>query len=509
MARPKKKTELPPLPCNIFERGDGWFQAWVPVGDGVPPRKRSGKTADIVEQKVRALLAEIAENDGEAPASGKGHTVESWVRLWLRTIAPYGENPLRPNTITGYESICKNWIFPHIGQIPLPKLKITPHLDDLYAAMYAAKIAPSSVLKCHAVIRRALAVAVQRDLIKRNVAANRDNPGSTKGKKRKPLTREQAMAFLAELDRHPNGLRWKVGVAIGPRQGEALGMRWEYVDLDAGTVAVDWQLQRLKYQHGCDDPVACAARHCRREPCPPTWEHGCPDPVACRGRGYGKREGEAKAAYCPRRRPAPRCRLHRRERCPKPCPAGCTEHAAFCTAPLGGGMVFVRPKAMHADDEDEIASELVGIPSTLVAELKAHKERQRAWAETLGDKWHEHDLVFCQDNGKPIDPGRDLRELKAILRAAGLEEMGTHAANRTTTATILNLLGVRIEDIQLVLRQKDIRTTRRYIVGGVGVTKGAAAAMEKGLFSKAPSTDQGTARQDLVHRRSTRRRRTA
>lgn len=508
MARPKKEVPLPPLPCNIFRRGDKRFQAWVPVGEGLPPRKREGATYEDVERKVRELLAEIADNDGEAPAAGRGHTVESFFTLWLTKIAPYGKKPMRPNTIKAHMSLCKNWIFPHCGHLLLPKLRISPHLDDLYNAMYDAKIAPSSVLRCHAVIRRGLAVAVQRDLIKRNVAANRDNPGSTKGRKRKPLTPEQVHAFLEALVAHPNRLRWLVGIAIGPRQGEALGMRWTYVDLDAGDVGIDWQIQRLRYEHGCQDPAACAARHCRRKTqCPPTWEHGCDDALLCKGHGYGKKEGMAKAAYCPRRRLAAKCRLHRRNQCPKPCPPGCTSHAARCTAPLGGGLVFVRPKAMDVDEDDEVASERVDLPATLVEELREHKALQEAWAESLGDKYEDNDLVFCQPNGRPIDPGADLRELKSILRAAGLPEMGTHAANRVTTATLLSMLGLRVEDIQPVLRHRDYRTTRGYVRPGGRATKGAATAMEKGLFSKASSTDQGTARQDLVRRRSVRRRR--
>jgi len=34
------------------------------------------------------------------------------------------------------------------------------------------------------------------------------------------------------------------------------------VDLDAGTIAIRWQLQRLNWQHGCADPAACtSSRH--------------------------------------------------------------------------------------------------------------------------------------------------------------------------------------------------------------------------------------------------------
>ncbi|MEV8636233.1 site-specific integrase [Streptosporangium sp. NPDC051023] len=33
-----------------------------------------------------------------------------------------------------------------------------------------------------------------------------------------------------------NGVRWSVGLALGLRQGEALGLRWKYLDLKAGSI---------------------------------------------------------------------------------------------------------------------------------------------------------------------------------------------------------------------------------------------------------------------------------
>jgi integrase len=46
-----------------------------------------------------------------------------------------------------------------------------------------------------------------------------------------------------------NASRWSVGLACGLRQGEALGLRWEFTDLDAGEMHVWWQLQRLHQAH--------------------------------------------------------------------------------------------------------------------------------------------------------------------------------------------------------------------------------------------------------------------
>jgi len=45
--------------------------------------------------------------------------------------------------------------------------------------------------------------------------------------------------------------RWLLALDGGLRQGEALGLGRESVDLDAATASVDWQLQRIAYAHGC------------------------------------------------------------------------------------------------------------------------------------------------------------------------------------------------------------------------------------------------------------------
>jgi integrase len=37
----------------------------------------------------------------------------------------------------------------------------------------------------------------------------------------------------------------------GGRPAELLGLRWQYVDLDAGTATLAWQLQSLPSEHGC------------------------------------------------------------------------------------------------------------------------------------------------------------------------------------------------------------------------------------------------------------------
>src|SRR5262249_44922622 len=57
-----------------------------------------------------------------------------------------------------------------------------------------------------------------------------------------------------------------IALALGLRQGEALGLQWPQVDLTAGTLRVRNALQRRTWQHGCDDPTSAAPSTTRRNP---------------------------------------------------------------------------------------------------------------------------------------------------------------------------------------------------------------------------------------------------
>jgi hypothetical protein len=80
-------------------------------------------------------------------------------------------------------------------------------------------------------------------------------------------TEAEALSLFRIATTRDNAARWSVGRACGLRQGEALGLRWSYVDIDVlagevGAMRVWWQLQRLPWEHGCTDadPAVTAER---------------------------------------------------------------------------------------------------------------------------------------------------------------------------------------------------------------------------------------------------------
>ena len=61
----------------------------------------------------------------------------------------------------------------------------------------------------------------------------------------RPLDTDQARAFLAAAGEHRLGALFSVALACGLRLGEATGLRWADVDLEAGRLEIRQQLQRV------------------------------------------------------------------------------------------------------------------------------------------------------------------------------------------------------------------------------------------------------------------------
>jgi len=303
--------------------------------------------------------------------------------------------------------------------------------------MLQRELSSGTVLKTHRIVSRALKVAMQREIITRNVATLIDAPSAVEAEI-EPFTRDETKAVLLEADRRRNGARWSVALAEGLRQGEALGLRWQYVDLDTGVMKVWWQLQRLTWRHGCADAHACGAKHHRK---------------ACKAT----------------------CKQHTnlKNGCPKPCPKGCRAHAKVCPERTGGGLVFREPKGKNR--------RVVPIPPPLVPILRAHRAAQLRERMMAGELWQENDLVFAQADGRLIDPRADWEEWKDILATAGLRDARVHDG-RHTAGTLLIENGVNPRVVMEILGHSSMRMVTRYTHVASALAADAASKMGDALW---------------------------
>jgi len=445
----------PNLRSSIYCAPDGSWHGWVTVGikdDGSPDRRhRRGKTEAEVTRKVREL--ESKRDAGNAGKAGKPLTVADWLQTWLTTIAP---RTVSQNTLDStYEPKVRRWIIPQLGRHRLDRLQ-PEHLDAFYTWLAGQGLKPNTVLQIHRILSRALKVAWKRGKTGRNVALLVDAPVGEETDI-EALTGEEACRILAVAAGWRGGARWSVALALGIRQSEAIGLRWKYVNLDAGTIEVGWQLRRARYRHGCGDPAACAVgRH--RVPCPPGCARhrhraGCGDECARRG--------------------------HRCPQVKRPCPRGCTAHARECPQRTGGGWHFTRRKGVKPGQGH--AKLILAVPAPLIIQLRAHRRQQHAERLAAGTAWEDRDLVFCSSAGAPLDPHDDWDDWHALLSAAGVREARVHDA-RHTAATLLLGQGIDIRVVQQILGHSQLSQTQRYAHVTAELTQHAADRMGEALW---------------------------
>ena len=120
-----------------------------------------------------------------------------------------------------------------------------------------------------------------------------------------------------------------------------------------------------------------------------------------------------------------------------------------------------------------------------LAALKAHKVRQheeRLKAEA--DAWGDHNLVFPNTIGKPMNAGNFYRrEFQPLLERAGLADEGfTFHSLRHTFATTLAAKGVHPSTAQTMLGHSDIRMTLAIYTHATDEMQDAATAALESAF---------------------------
>lgn len=234
---------------SIYEDRHGKWHGVLVVGwrDGRPQRRKvSANSRGKAASRLRELRDKIAA--GQLP-SGRTPTVEEWMTYWLDQIAA---RKLRESTLAGYRSKAGQYIVPLLGNHRLDRLR-PEHVEQAWDELLSTgnpsddsntPLSGTTVLQAHRILSRALKVAQQRAYVQRNACTMIDAP-TPSGEEMHPLTRDEALRVLQTCEGKRSAARWSVALSLGLRQGEALGLAWRDVDLDAGTVTVRQALSRV------------------------------------------------------------------------------------------------------------------------------------------------------------------------------------------------------------------------------------------------------------------------
>ncbi len=225
----------------IRQRTDGRWEARISLGFGPDGRRARkslfGRTQGEVREKLTKVLRD--RDQGLPIARDERLTTGAFLIRWIdESAAPV----LRPRTLVSYRQIVADYLVPAIGRITLSKL--APADVQVLLNRTATRRSAQTTRNVHAVLRRALSQAVEWGMVPRNVASLAKPPRVRRVEVR-ALSPIEATGILHAV--HGDRLASVVtfALATGVRQGEALALRWQDVQLDAGTARVRHTLQRL------------------------------------------------------------------------------------------------------------------------------------------------------------------------------------------------------------------------------------------------------------------------
>lgn len=219
---------------SIRSRKDGRWEGlyWTPDGHR---RSVFGKTQSEAARKLREAVR--GQEQGLEPAAAT-ETVAGYLRGWLVGVQP----ALRPQTFSAYERIVRVHLIPHLGRIRLHQLRPL-RLQKLYAQLLEGGLSPKTVRNVHGVLHRALEQAVRWRQLPTNVADLVDPPRQARPEM-KVLEEEQVRRLLAAARGDRLEALYTLALVVGLRQGELVGLRWQDLDLRAGTLSVASSVER-------------------------------------------------------------------------------------------------------------------------------------------------------------------------------------------------------------------------------------------------------------------------
>jgi len=237
---------------SIFQRGDGRWCGKLTLQDGSIKRYYAASKRDV-QLRLRAALKDV--DDGLPIVKNEQLTVGQMLTQWLdMAVKPR----VRASTLRGYESKVRIHILPALGTVRVSHL--TPQrLQAFLNEKHRSGLSERTTGHLRDILRTALNDAAKWNLVARNVATLVDAPRVPE-REVEGLSPKEARELLDAVKGDRLEALYSVALAVGLRQGEALGLRWDDGDLDAGTISVRRALQRIAGDYVFVDPKTKRSR---------------------------------------------------------------------------------------------------------------------------------------------------------------------------------------------------------------------------------------------------------
>ena len=199
---------------------------WIALG---LPEKGNKRKAEAELARLRAEF----EPPKEAGDLSSDMLFADYLLEWLEI----AKGRLAVATYSSYAAMIKKPVGPYFRQRNLTLRELEArHLQMFYSEMLR-KVKPNTVIHYHAIIHSALKYAVKTDMLVQNVADKVDRP---KKNSFQPvfLSAEEMQKMFEVLRGTKLELPVLVAAFYGFRRGEVLGLKWDAIDFERGTISV-------------------------------------------------------------------------------------------------------------------------------------------------------------------------------------------------------------------------------------------------------------------------------
>ena len=199
---------------------------WISLGLSEKGNKRKA------EAELARLRAEF-EPPKEAGDLSSDMLFADYLLEWLEI----AKGRLAHATYGAYQGLLKSTIVPYFRKKKLTLRELEArHLQMFYSEMLR-RVTPNTVIHYHAVIHSALKYAVKTDMLIQNVADKVDRPRKNSFQ---PvfLSADEMQKMFEALRGTKLELPVLVAAFYGLRRGEVVGLKWDAIDFEQGTISV-------------------------------------------------------------------------------------------------------------------------------------------------------------------------------------------------------------------------------------------------------------------------------
>jgi integrase len=226
---------------SIYQRSaDGLWCGVALLGYDIRGRMlRKTVTAKSRAEVTRKLAQLRRQVDAGKVSTVKTPTLSELMTRWFETVL---SREVARSTYDNYGTIVKYHVLPALGRRKVTDITVAD-VDRLLALKLGAGLSASTVHRIRALISQCLDQGVRWGDVPTNVARLSRPPKMVRPEGR-TLTREQAQQLLETLKEHRHESLYLLMLSTGMRRGEALGLRWEDLNLENGVVRIKRNLKR-------------------------------------------------------------------------------------------------------------------------------------------------------------------------------------------------------------------------------------------------------------------------